>query len=486
MLTWMRREWIWLVLWTMLTIAGALVLAANRLQQLYVDFDTHTRIAHRLLSQRMAQHDAALATLALLQPEAGPDAAERRLPSLYPQVIAVQRRDRGQAWADPALAEGEAQSSRLGHCALGPLDLAQGRYWLVLAGQPASFALQLSLPEAVPAAEWPTSAAPVRMSLEMAGQAFALQPGAQAEGAWRFGTVKTLGSSSQPFTLVASRGVGWSELPWGGAALWALACAAVLAGARALRRLREQRRRAEELLRLGQVGRLNALGELAAGMAHELNQPLTAVLSSTQAASRLLADDPPDLDTARTAMQQAAAQARRAADVVGRLRRAVDHADPSARQPLSLDAAARSALHLLAPELQRRGIEAQVDGPPVRVLADPVALEQIVHNLLMNAMQALEQVPVGQRRLVLATALPAGAGASGELSVTDTGPGIAPEALPRLFEPFFTTREGGLGLGLSLCESLAERLGGRLDAAHHAPRGACFRLTLPLATASTP
>ena len=91
------------------------------------------------------------------------------------------------------------------------------------------------------------------------------------------------------------------------------------------------RQRAEELLRLGQVARLNTLGELAAGMAHELNQPLTALLSSTQAAQRLLADDPPDLDTAQTAMARAVEQARRASTVVGRLRRLVERPDLAAR-----------------------------------------------------------------------------------------------------------------------------------------------------------
>lgn len=479
MLTWMRRHAPWLCLWIVLSLAGAWALARFELSRLYAAFDTDARIAHRLLSQRMAQHDAALATLALLQPAAGPDAAERRLPSLYPQVVAVQRRDAAQPWATAALASAETESRRQRRPALGPLDLAQGRYWLVLAGEPASFALQLSLREAVPLAEWPTGAAAVRMTLEASGQAFTLQPGAATQGVWRFQAAKVLGSDSQPFTLVAARAIGWGELPWIRMALWALACAVALAAARALVRLREQRRRAEELLRLGQVGRLNALGELAAGMAHELNQPLTALLASTQAASRLLGDDPPDLDTARTAMQQAAAQARRAADVVGRLRRAVEHPDPAERLPLSLDTAARDALHLLAPELNRREIQAQVDGPPVRVLGEPVALEQIVHNLVMNAMQALEQVPAGQRRLVLATSAGPDAGI---LTITDTGPGIPPEALPRLFEPFFTTRSGGMGLGLNLCETLAERLGGRLEAANQAPHGATFRLSLPLAT----
>jgi C4-dicarboxylate-specific signal transduction histidine kinase len=246
---------------------------------------------------------------------------------------------------------------------------------------------------------------------------------------------------------------------------------------------RAERQRAQELLRLGQVGRLNALGELAAGMAHELNQPLTAVLASANAAQRLLADDPPELDDARRAIEQAAGQARRAADVVGRLRRTVERPELGANlAPQRLDEVVRRALELIAPECRRSGVTPQLQGGnEVTVQADPVALEQIVHNLLSNALQALQQVPAAERHLTLSTQAD---GRRGVLRVRDTGPGIAPEALPRLFEPFFSTREGGLGLGLSLCETLAAGMGGELTGGNAAPRGAEFRLALPLAASS--
>ncbi|MGH6627974.1 MAG: sensor histidine kinase, partial [Burkholderiaceae bacterium] len=115
------------------------------------------------------------------------------------------------------------------------------------------------------------------------------------------------------------------------------------------------------------------------------------------------------------------------------------------------------------------------------VLAEPVALEQIIHNLLMNALQALEQVPAAERSLRVALAQADG---QGVLTVSDSGPGIPAELLPRIFEPFFSTRSDGLGLGLSLCETLATSMGGTLSAAPQAPRGAQFRLALPLAPAS--
>jgi C4-dicarboxylate-specific signal transduction histidine kinase len=116
------------------------------------------------------------------------------------------------------------------------------------------------------------------------------------------------------------------------------------------------------------------------------------------------------------------------------------------------------------------------------VQADAVALEQIVHNLLSNALQALQKVPLSERRLQLSAQAE---GRRGVLVVRDSGPGIAPEALPRLFEPFFSTREGGLGLGLSLCETLAAGMGGELTGGNAATRGAEFRLSLPLASGPT-
>jgi C4-dicarboxylate-specific signal transduction histidine kinase len=251
-----------------------------------------------------------------------------------------------------------------------------------------------------------------------------------------------------------------------------------------LRRQRAERQRAEELLRLGQVARLNTLGELAAGMAHELNQPLAAVLASSQAARRLLDDEPPDLATARGALRQAEEQARRAADVLARLRRGVERpAAHAALQPVVLQDAVRNAFYLLEPEFARRQVapSLQAQGADVAVQAEPVALEQIIHNLLTNALQALDQVPPQERQLSVTLETRQGEGA---LTVGDSGPGIAPEVLPRIFEPFFTTRDHGLGLGLSLCESLAAGMGGHLGVQARPPRGAAFTLRLPLAGAA--
>ncbi len=482
-----QHRWIGLLLWGLVTALGSVVLARMELAQQRDAFETDARIVHRLLSQRVVQHDAVMATLALLQ--APPDASrpEQRLMAVYPQITAVQRRDREGVWADERLRVAETLSRALRRPALADVDFARGRYQLVLAAEPASYALQMDLRQVVPWSEWPMvpETSPVRVVLLHEGQAYVLQAGHIGQGGWRFEFHKHLAAESQPFDVFAQRQIGWLELPWGWMLAWAALVAAALTGWLALLRQRAARRRAEELLRLGQVARLNALGELAAGMAHELNQPLTALLANTQASARLLDEEPPDLPVIRGAMAQAVEQARRASAVVGRLRRAVERPDLAAQlQAVDLQQAVQNALYLLEPEFSRREVLPRLELPTARVavLAEPVALEQIIHNLLMNALQALERVPAGERQLTVAVTA---SDAQGGISVTDSGPGMTDEVRARIFEPFFTTRDAGLGLGLSLCETLATGMGGSLHAGPHATRGAEFRLLLPLA-AGTP
>ena len=476
----------WWLAWLVASAAGAVWLARSELQQLQEAFETDARIAHRLLSQQVVQYDAVLATLALLGNAGAADSPEQRLTSVYPSILSVQRRELAGTWPDAALGEAEAQSRSLHRPALAQVDLPRGRYRLVIGAEPVSYALDIDLNATVPWRDWPMDpkTSPARVTIEQGLQQFIVQPGRITERGWRFDFHKVLASESQAFDVVAQRNVAWRELPWLLMAGWALAVGLLLGGACMLLRQREARRRAEELLRLGQVARLNALGELAAGMAHELNQPLTAMLANTQAARRLLAEEPPELGTARDAMAKAIEQARRAAEVVARLRRAIERPDRHGRrEPVALQDAVRSALYLLEPECARRGVSVSFDpGAAVRVLADPVALEQIVHNLLINALQALDTMPPEQRRIAIEVAA---RGAMGQLVLSDSGPGIAADALPRLFDPFYSTREGGLGLGLSLSESLASEMGGALAADPSVARGARFVLSLPL-LAQTP
>ncbi len=496
MTTRLRQNLPWIVAWLALAIVGAVWLARAELAHLRESFEVDARIMHRLLSQRASQHDAVLATLGLLQSQSTEAERERRLSSVYPQVISVVKHAPGEPWPDAvnssALNTAEDASRAAARPALGPVDFQRGRYWLVMASMPNSYALQIDARAMVPWSEWPTGNtanegrdSAVRVTLEHAGQSFVLQSGQIFDARWRFDFRKHLATDSQPFDVVVTRCVSWAELPWLWMIAWVLGTAALLAALATLMHQRRERARAEVLLRLGQVARLNTLGELAAGMAHELNQPLTAVLANTQAALRLLKEIPPEIDTAQTAMQRASEQARRAADVLTRLRRTVERPDTHAeRVRVSLTSVVRDALYLLEPQCREHRVTTEiVSQSDVDVRVDPVALEQIIHNLVTNALHALEQNDATNRRLTFTISQTE---THGELRVADNGPGIALDALPRLFEPFFTTRidGSGLGLGLSVCESLVTQMDGRISAHNRSPRGAEFIVTMPLATLS--
>lgn len=473
------------LVWLFATAGLGLIVVRFDISERREVFQAQARTAHRLLSQRAAQHDAILATLVLLDPARSDDHPSTRLPALYPQVLQVWRRTADGDWPEPALTSAEAVSRALKLPALAVADAAAGRYDLVMAGLPASFALRIELKRWVPWADWPFQRdGAVKAELRLGARQLMLQAGKEA-GGWYGGVTpgfvfdKVLDTPSQPFVLHVQRATGPADWPWARLIALAAVLAAMLVAAAAMQRQRQRRRRAEHLLRLARTSRLNALGELAAGLAHEINQPLTAVIASTQAARRMLDDDPLPQATMQEALTQARDQARRAADVVARLRRLVERPGGAAAvQPVVLGDAVRGALALLQPELKRLALRPLIDDAGVNVTADPVALEQILHNLLNNALQAMEAVPDAQRRLQLSVDTEP---SRGVLRLRDGGPGLAPEVLDHLFEPFVSTRQGGLGLGLSLSESLASAMGGTLTAQNVPTGGAEFRLELPLA-----
>ncbi len=485
MLLRLRRHAPWIAGWIVASVLGALLLAQFEMSRLEDAFDNDARTAYRLLNHRAAQHDALLSTLTLLRSGNDPSRPEQRLQAVYPQVVSVQHRSTEAVWTQAYLVAAEADSRKMGRPVLAEPALAKGRYQLVVGADPTSYAVQIDVRGMVPWSEWPMAAdvSPVRLTLDYAGQSFVLQPGhisPVSTSGWRFGFNQKLTSASQPFDLVAHRQVGWNELPWSQMASWSLLVAIVLLAARALLRQRTDGRRAHELLRLGQVARLNTLGELAAGMANDLNQPVTEMLTNTRIANRVLNEDPPDVLTAQLAVKDALTHAQRVSDVINRLRYVVSQPDRGTRiEDVDLPALARRALHVLEPELRRHGVDARIElaGSEFSVRGDPGALEQIMHNLLLNALQSLDQVQISDRRLVVHLAA---SGKHGHFIVRDTGPGMPGDVLPHVFEPFFSTRDGGLGLGLSLSESMAHDMGGTLTAFNLTPHGAEFRLSLPL------
>jgi len=229
---------------------------------------------------------------------------------------------------------------------------------------------------------------------------------------------------------------------------------------------------------LAHLMRVSVLGELSGAIAHELNQPLTAILSNAQAALMILAQTPPDLAEVKDALDEIEKEDSRAGEVIHRLRGLL-RKDQGRFEPIDLNDLIGSALKLLRCELIGRKIKVKAnlaDHLPT-THGDPVQLQQVVLNLVMNAMDAMSAIPQSRRDITVSTRMIESDQI--EVVVTDRGRGIRPEDRIRLFKPFFTTKEHGLGLGLSICSSIVKSHGGELDIDNNDDGGARARLILP-------
>jgi C4-dicarboxylate-specific signal transduction histidine kinase len=224
--------------------------------------------------------------------------------------------------------------------------------------------------------------------------------------------------------------------------------------------------------------RVAILGELSGALAHELNQPLTAILSNAQAAQRLLARAPADLATVGEILDDIVTDDLRAGEVITRLR-ALLKKDEGRFQPLDVNDVTTEVLALARSELIERHVTVDTRLAPglPSVRGDRVQLQQVMLNLLLNACEAVSANGPAERMLTVSTALDG----DGLLltSIADRGSGIPPDAGDRLFEPFFTTKPHGLGLGLSICRSIIDAHGGRLWVDNNPDRGATFTFALP-------
>lgn len=254
-------------------------------------------------------------------------------------------------------------------------------------------------------------------------------------------------------------------------------------------RYHHERRRAEQAeaelyarshqAELAQAARLSTLGGMAAGLAHEINQPLAAIVSYARGCARRLRAG--DLGPAAftEVLEEISKQAMRASDVLRRIHDFVRLAEvPRARH--ALNALVHEAVGFAEVEARQRGVELEldlvVDG--VAVFVDRVQIEQVILNLVRNGFEAMDRQEERGRRLTIRTWTEDGAAG---VAVSDTGPGLPPAVLARLFDPFFTTKREGLGLGLSISRSIVEAHEGRLWAEPRAPRGATFLFVLPVA-----
>jgi signal transduction histidine kinase len=230
---------------------------------------------------------------------------------------------------------------------------------------------------------------------------------------------------------------------------------------------------------LTHIGRVSALGELTASLAHELNQPLTAILSNAQVAERLLAAAAPNLEEVREILRDIVTDDRRATEVIRRLRALVKKGDLEF-VPLDLNELIREVARLMRSDAISRGISLSLqlaaDLPTVR--GDRVQLQQVVLNLVLNGLDAMHEPGGGERTLVIRTARD-GADAV-VVSVQDAGTGIDEKNVDQLFHPLFTTKTEGLGMGLTIARTIVDAHGGRLSAANNVTAGATFQFSLPV------
>jgi PAS domain S-box-containing protein len=247
-----------------------------------------------------------------------------------------------------------------------------------------------------------------------------------------------------------------------------------------------ERKHAEEALRAAQadlerMARLTTMGELTASIAHEINQPLAAIVTQSDAALRWLNRDEPDLDEARDALSCIARDGVRAAEVIRGLRALARKSGPQLTR-LDIDDVIREVLALAGGELRRHDVAlhtelAAGDRP---VMGDRVQLQQVLLNLIMNGLEAMRGVTERTRELTISSTV--ADPDSALIAVEDTGAGLDPAVVQHMFEPFFTTKSDGLGMGLSICRSIVEGHGGRLWVSPRAPHGADVRFTVPFWT----
>jgi C4-dicarboxylate-specific signal transduction histidine kinase len=230
---------------------------------------------------------------------------------------------------------------------------------------------------------------------------------------------------------------------------------------------------------LAHINRVSMLGEMAASLSHEVLHPIATARNNARAGARFLEMRPPKLDEVSKALDHVVRDVDRATDIIGRMRDHIKKAPPR-REPFDLNEAVSEVILMVQSTIARNGIaiSTQLMDGLLLVQGDRVQLQQVVLNLVLNAVEAMGAVEMGARELLISTEQDH----TGALvAVRDSGPGIDPTHLERVFEAFYTTKSSGVGMGLSICRSIVDAHGGRLWAEANEPRGALFQFTLPAA-----
>jgi C4-dicarboxylate-specific signal transduction histidine kinase len=241
---------------------------------------------------------------------------------------------------------------------------------------------------------------------------------------------------------------------------------------------RRERQYREMQGELAHANRVATMGQLTASIVHEIKQPITAARTYAAAARRFLDKSPPDVAEVREALACIVNETGRTSDVVDRIGSLIKKAPPR-KEVVDLNAAILEVTALTRSEAVKTGVavDTQLAGELPRIRCDRVQLQQVMVNLIVNAIQSMSGVAVGNRELHISTVSIEPEGVC--VAVRDTGHGLRPESLPRLFEPFYTTKPEGMGMGLSICRAIIEAHGGRLWATTCEPRGALFQFTIP-------
>lgn len=278
----------------------------------------------------------------------------------------------------------------------------------------------------------------------------------------------------------------WRHYLWQiGLGLLILVVQSLLIVALVVQRRRRRLAESESQSRLSEVVHMNrrvAMGELAASIAHELNQPLGAIYNNAGAAQILIKAEPPNMNEVAAILDDIKQDDKRASEVLSRLRSMLRKA-PAKLEELALNEVVDGALTLLQAEATSEGVTLRSEFEPglLRVRADAVQLQQVILNLALNGIESLRSQAEGQRQLTIRCRLVD----EGEIEVVvfDSGGGIDPKLLPRIFDAFVTSKADGMGMGLSISRTIVEAHGGRMSAENPPTGGAAFRFTLPLATA---
>lgn len=229
---------------------------------------------------------------------------------------------------------------------------------------------------------------------------------------------------------------------------------------------------------LARANQLTAMGSFAACVAHEINQPLTSLVAHADAALRWLNRAEPDLNEVASSLESIRHAGQRAADIVAALR-AIAKQAPAPVQQVALDSILDEVLKIVANDIASHGVRLSIekDDACAKVVANPTQIQQVLFNLITNALQSMANSPEGERRLQIRI-LPAHG--SVQVAIADSGCGMTREVLERIFQPFFTTKATGMGVGLAICRSIMEMHGGTLEASSVAGRGSTFLLRMPL------